>query len=358
MTGLRILTIASELPPVRSGVARSAGRVADGLEASGHSVDRLSSADAWRRHIGEFRFSALGVRFMRIGPILSSYDIVHVHGPAPFISDAFLLRWATSRRGRRSTRLVYTHGFTLELDGLERLCAGYDRVTGPLLRCADAVTVTSASYAGVARRHGARRVEVIPWGVDPPGHDPEPCDYDGRRKLRLAFVGQQRPYKGIDVLVDAVAGLGAVELVVIGGGPGLESVRRRIDTRRATNITHLGSVEDSRVAEVLATSDAVVLPSTNRSEAFGLVLLEGMTHGCVPVASDLPGVDDLVGEVGILVRPGDPTALRRALLELATHPDRVRALSAEALDRSRHYRWTRTVASFDALFADLVGSQP
>ena len=75
-----------------------------------------------------------------------------------------------------------------------------------------------------------------------------------------------------------------------------------------------------------------MLPSTNRREAFGLVLLEGMAAGCVPVASDLPGVRDLARSNGLLVAPGDAQDLRWALQALAARPDTVRRLQA-ARDR-------------------------
>jgi glycosyltransferase involved in cell wall biosynthesis len=349
---LRVLTIASELPPVRSGVARSAGRVAADLAARGHTVETLSAADAWRQHLGEFRVSALGSRFVRLERLIASFDVVHLHGPAPFIADALLGRWRL--RPPRTTKLVYTHGFTLEVPQFPRASSMYNRMYGPLLRAADAVTVTTPSYAEMVRQLTSRPVVPIPWGVDTPALSSRDRPYRGDRHLQILFVGQQRPYKGLEQLVDSLVGLVGVHATIVGGGPGLRALRERIRRHNIANVEHLGPVDDARLADALAAADCIVLPSLNRSEAFGLALLEGMASGCVPIASDLPGVRDVVGDTGLLVRPGSVTDLRRAFSSLAKDPALVQRLSASAKRRALSYSWDATVSQFEALFEELV----
>jgi rhamnosyl/mannosyltransferase len=341
-----ILLIASEMAPTRSGIAEVAGGLATRLRDRGYPVRTLSSADAWRRHIGEFRVSALWTRFGRLGRLVGDAELVVLLGPAPFISDALLARWRVSA----PCPLVYAHHFTVELDRLPRISEVYNRLYLPLMRSAAAVVVSSASYAQLLAERGIRTVTLIPLAVDPPADRVSRRHGDRSGVLRVLFVGQQRPYKGVDGLVRAAANLPGVEVTIAGGGHDANRIVDLIATLSASNITHLGPISDPTRAELFATHQVIALPSTNRSEAFGLVLLEGMHYGCVPVASALPGVTDLVADTGILVPPRDVIALRTALTALAASPERVAELSGAAAKRAVSYDWDRALDQYEALF--------
>ncbi|MDH3755053.1 MAG: glycosyltransferase family 4 protein [Acidimicrobiia bacterium] len=353
MTRLRILEVASELPPVRSGVARAAGRVVEGLRVRGHHVDCLSSVDAWRFSVGEFRFSALGARWLRLQRLVQGYDLVHLTGPAPFIADALLLRWRIARGDRPP--LVYTHGFDLVLEGLRRPSHVYRRAVRSLMNTADAVVVTTPGYQA---RYASLRVApvVIPWASELEVVARSTPPFDGSGPLRVLFVGQHRPYKGVDRLIDAAAGLDDVHLTMIGGGSGAPGDTARIAELGATNITHLGRVGDDVLEQQFADHDVICLPSTNESEAFGIVLLEGMASGCAAVASDLPGVRDVVGDAGLLVPPRDTGALRAALARLAADPGLVASLAAAGHTSAARYSWEATTDAYERLYLDLVSS--
>jgi hypothetical protein len=78
---MRLLIIASERPPVASGVAHAVGRLVHGLRERGHEVDTMSSADAPYFVSGEVRLSGLGGRLLRVArEVARSYDLVNVTG--------------------------------------------------------------------------------------------------------------------------------------------------------------------------------------------------------------------------------------------------------------------------------------
>lgn len=131
----------------------------------------------------------------------------------------------------------------------------------------------------------------------------------------------------------------------------------RVRTINATNIRFIGPIDDDDLTEEYLRNDVIVLPSINRLEAFGLVLLEGMAAGCVPVASDLPGVRDIAGKTGHLFPPGDVVALRSTLLTLATDPSRVRELQLRSSIRAGSYTWTTAVDRYEELFGAVLGQQ-
>ena len=101
----------------------------------------------------------------------------------------------------------------------------------------------------------------------------------------------------------------------------------------------------------------IVLPSVTRAEAFGLVLLEGMAAGCVPVASDLPGVRDVAGPTGVLVAPGDSGALRAALAGLAEDGGRLESLQADSWLAAQALSWERCIDSYESVLFDAVRSR-
>jgi glycosyltransferase involved in cell wall biosynthesis len=149
----------------------------------------------------------------------------------------------------------------------------------------------------------------------PPGGDPgEP--------LRLLFLGGLHPHKGFDVLLEALAGLpaGGVELRVHGplGAEERAAFEARLEgLGDALRVTHGGWLTATRVQEVLAASDAVVVPS-RAPENCPLTLLEALAAGRPAVASRAGGIPELIrdSENGLLFETGEARSLRDCLRRL------------------------------------------
>lgn len=350
---MRVLIIASEAPPIASGVSRCVAELSLGIRARGHDVDVISTADVPRWTIGEFRFTSFASHWPKLAANLPSYDVVNIHGPVPTMSDAFLALIRTIP-GMRRPAIVYTHHCAIDIHGFRAACDAYGWVHARLARGADRIVTTSDSYAAELAPH-RNRIEVVPWGVDAARRAPaERRRREATDRLRVLFVGQMRSYKGIDNLLRAVAGCGSLELTLVGDGP-LRTEYERLAVRLgATNAQFLGRVDDEQLFRMYAEHDVVALPSTTRAEAFGLVLLEGMLSGCVPVASALPGVRELVAPSGLLVQPGNADELRQALLQLAGDPARIADLSRRSQQRARAMGWESAVLRYESIFRDSV----
>lgn len=344
---MRILIVASEAPPVVSGVARSVGEIAAGLRSRGHDVRIISSAEAAGVRWDRLRLSTVGVRLGAAIRDDEPYDVVSVHGPSPTISDLSLLRLLARRD---APPVVYTHHFAMHFDliGVDLVAAGYDAALRAVARRCAAVVTTTESYAAEFARI-ADRVHVIPWGVDQLARPGSPSTYDGSEPLQVLAVGQFRRYKGMAVAVRAALGCPNVQLTLVGDGPILDSVRSNVPAG-TTNVSFEGRLSNEDLELRYRQAEVIVLPSRTKLEAFGIVLLEGMIRGCVPVASNLPGVRDVVSDVGLLAPPGDAGALRSVLRSLAASPEDVRARSARAIDRARDFTWARTVDGYETLF--------
>lgn len=145
--------------------------------------------------------------------------------------------------------------------------------------------------------------------------------YPGDR-LRVAYVGRLSPEKGLDVLMQAFESTVRADTILtfIGDGQLSQEVDTFVTKSMITGrtVTSLGRIVwGDSLFTVLRTNDVLVLPS--RTEGLALVLLEAMSNGVAVVASDVGGIPEIVidGVNGLLVRPGDATALAAALNRLA-----------------------------------------
>jgi glycosyltransferase involved in cell wall biosynthesis len=139
--------------------------------------------------------------------------------------------------------------------------------------------------------------------------------------LRLLAVGRLSRYKGFDVLLDALARLPGARLLLVGDGECARELRAQAQAGGTSGrIAFAGALPDEALAGAYAAAEAFVLTSLDRSEAFGLVLLEAMRAGLPGVASAIPGsgVGSVVleGQTGLMVPPADAPALAAALAQL------------------------------------------
>ena len=187
------------------------------------------------------------------------------------------------------------------------------------------------------------RITVIPFGIDPPRWTLPALD-DGAADAApfILFVGRHVPYKGVDVLIRALAGTG-IRAVIAGDGPrraAWESLARSLNVPARFT----GDLSDADLRALFASCAALVLPSTTRAEAFGYVQLEAMASGKPVISTDVPSGVSWVNQherTGLIVRAGDVGALRAALRRLmddgalrARLGDQARARVADAFTMS------------------------
>ena len=247
-TRLRVLIITSEAPPVVSGISRTIALLLRGLTGDGHHVDVLSRSDYPKFIRKEIRLSAMALFWPSLRRRVANYDVVNLHGPVPTISDVLLLLIQRLHVLQRPA-VVYTHHSDLAIPAMSRLCRIYNSLANRLAHNADHVVVSSIAYKLLINRFGRSPVSVIPWAVDSQQtQTPLARTHDGT--LRILFVGQLRPYKGLHVLFDAIRGERNLELTVIGDGPMRLELERRIENERLINVTMMGRVADESIAKL------------------------------------------------------------------------------------------------------------
>jgi glycosyltransferase involved in cell wall biosynthesis len=142
-------------------------------------------------------------------------------------------------------------------------------------------------------------------------------------------VARLHEQKGLEVVVHAARELPGVRFLIAGEGPerpSLERLTRSLGVEE--RVVLLGHRDD--ITALLGDADLFVLPS--RYEGFPLALLEAMASGVAVVASDIPGITELVTDDsrGLLVAPGDVSGFTRAIGELLGHDARRAALGRAA----------------------------
>jgi len=133
-------------------------------------------------------------------------------------------------------------------------------------------------------------------------------------------VGRLVYYKGVDVLLRALAKVPEARAAIVGRGEKeaeLKSLAAECDVTE--RVRFLGSVSPERIRSLYKTATLFVLPSVEPSEAFGVVQLEAMVAGTPVICTNLPsGVPyvNVDGVTGRVVAPKDPDALAAALREM------------------------------------------
>jgi glycogen(starch) synthase len=304
-----------------------------------------------------------GLQASIIAPILASRaDLVHVHLGEDL---AVLPIGAAAAKLYRLPLVLTIHlsmRHTLVVSDLRstilKTLGGWIEGWGE--RSADAVLAITPRLARQLVSEGVEedRVHVVPPGVTPalfarPCEDPFP----GIGRPRVVFVGRLAPQKGVRTLVEAARLLKTpgVKVLLVGDGPQRSMLEREVRRLGVGDVVHLfGFVSHDRVPTVLTHADLLVLPSLY--EELGTILLEAMWVGLPIVASRTGGIPDVIddGVNGLLVVPGDPGALARAIDRLLAEPDLARRLGEAARERARDYDWGVLAERVLAVYRDLL----
>jgi glycosyltransferase involved in cell wall biosynthesis len=172
---------------------------------------------------------------------------------------------------------------------------------------------------------------------------------DGKGPIRILSVGRFVPHKGHAVLVNACALLPPEiewRLVLAGSGPESAALQKLIgENGLGSRISIKEDLDDAALSDEYRCADLFILPSLETplgTEGFGIVMLEAIAAGCGIIASRTGGIPEVLdeGACGILVRPGSPEALVRAVVDFAENGEARQCRIANAAKRLRErYAW-------------------
>lgn len=171
----------------------------------------------------------------------------------------------------------------------------------------------------------ADRVTVIPYFT------PTPATTTKANGRSILFVGRVTPEKGVDLLLDALAHVGAPwRLVIVGDGMALPQIRQRIEHAGwSDRVTLRGWLDGPSLTEAYQQAAVVVVPS-RWPEPFGIVGIEAMSHARPVVACEVGGIPEWLrdGEGGRLVPAADAPAMAAQISALLDNPDQAARVAA------------------------------
>ena len=222
-----------------------------------------------------------------------------------------------------------------------------------LLELADRIIATSLPYlyASEPLYRWQNKCVVVPLGI----RTDVPTLTQGQLpwlpgRLKLFSLGRLAHYKGFDTLIRAVSASPQLQLIIAGQGESMSSLRElvKICTPEGTraNVQLVGEVSEEFKHQLFASCDAFCLASIERTEAFGVVLLEAMAHAKPCIVSDLQGsgmswVVSSSGSGIYHLPPADVPAWRNALEQLSAQPEMLQHWGAEG-KRALHERFSMT----------------
>ncbi|WP_444925263.1 glycosyltransferase [Microbulbifer sp. TRSA002] len=284
-------------------------------------------------------------------------EALHFHFPWPFGDLVYLLA------GRRRPLIVTYHSDVVRQKWLLKL---YTPLMNRFFAKADRIVATSEQYVATSPvlQRWKHKVSVIPLGVDEDTL-PSPCEDDLKRiegtygQGFMLFVGVLRYYKGLEYLVRAAEGAGC-RILIAGAGPEEGGMHALVSKLGLNNVEFLGFVSDEEKAALYRLCGAVVFPSHLRSEAFGVTLIEGLMAGKPLISCDIGTGTSFVNENGVtghVIPPADSSALRAAMNDLSSNPERAKIMGAAARQRYETlFTGEKMRESYQELYREVLGA--
>ncbi len=299
-------------------------------------------------------------------------DVINAHIPVPFLADI-------AERSRGHIPFVLTVYNDIEKATFlgKLLCAGYYRALGnKTLKQSDGIIALSDYYVDSSRRLSAQRAKltIATCGVDTDLFHPQSSHglvarerYKDRRIV--LFVGSMdasHAHKGLDILIRSIALLREryehILLLAVGKGDAIASYQALANRYGlADHILFPGPVEDGELADFYRSADVCVLPSTNRSEGLGLVLIEASACQTPIIGTRVGGIPFAVQDnmTGLLVEPGDVNALAGAIECILADSELAASLGSNGHRRVKeHFTWGASAEGTNNALLNAVYGHP
>lgn len=319
-------------------------RASDSIETlAGVSVHRTVSRLTIASQPLSFKY------FLLSGRLCREHDVVHLHAPN-------LLGMLAALIFSRQKLVLHWHSDILNkgllgklVKPVEYLCAIKAKV----------IIATSNAYVGHSSilKTFKKKVSVVPLGTDV---NQLRTIHKLRSRKTILAVGRLVEYKGFNYLLKAFAQCEFdADLIIVGSGPEEGNLKLLASQLKIDNLVDFrGSIDNEELSKLFCSSHMFCLPSINKSEAFGVVLLEAMAAGLPIISSDVKGsgmswVNKHMTS-GIKVQPRDIKGLSMALDLLLRNDELRNKLAVGAKNRvNKHFDNEKNVEKTMQLYSNL-----
>jgi len=263
-------------------------------------------------------------------------DILHLHLPNTSAFWALILPSA-----RKIPWIIHWHADVVSAvdKRISFAYPFYKPFEQALLKRAQAIIATSPPYlkSSFALAKWQEKCHIVPLGMDR-NRLPEPSESaknwanqqwhnnQSENSLKLLTVGRLTYYKGHETLIRALSQVNEIQAIIVGKGEKYKDLASLISRLKLTDrVKLLGHCSNEELMALFSQCDCFCLPSLERTEAFGVVLMEAMRYAKPVIASAIQGsgVTWVVkeGETGLLVPPRNFLALAQALEDMKNNAD-------------------------------------
>lgn len=294
-------------------------------------------------------------------------DVINGHMPVPFIADA-------AARASVGMQVPYVLTYHNDLTGSDPLTWAFGQCYYPLLGSrtlclADMIVATSEYYASrsphLSKHH--QKLRYAAPGVDLKRFGGDRSDFLRRKhhlnsEKILLYVGhldRESRHKGVCYLIQALKIIRAsvdARLILAGRGNYIDHYRE-LAAREGVleDIIFTGFVPEDEMPLYFNSADLLILPSCDRAEGFGMVLIEAQACGTPVIGTDIGGIPYAVedGMTGLIVPPGDIRKLAAAVTTLLSDGDLYRQMARKGPERVRElFTWEKSAAAYDQIFSE------
>lgn len=344
---MRILTLTKFYHPYRGGIETVSKNITDENLKAGHQSDVLCANDSCKSEVcvvdGAHVFRSPRLAYLKstsicplmpwqLKSLVQSYDLLHVHFPDPMTAlSLYLVKPETPF-------VIHWHSDIIKQKTLKTF---FQPLQDWCLSTAKKIIVTSEEYAkhSMDLKPYLNKVVVAPIGIE----EKENIRHRVNPTKKILAVGRLTYYKGFEVLIEASKLLPSdYEVTIVGDGELKKSLEDKIKAMGLEDKVRLtGKLTDDELKNQYERNDIFCLPSTHKSEAFGVVLVEAMSYSlpivtCNIEGSGVPWVNEH-GVTGLNVPVNSPQDLADALQSVLSDSKTYSKMSQESFKRFKKH---------------------
>lgn len=284
---------------------------------------------------------------------VKNYDVIHSHlFPA--------LYWVAFAKiiSSKKLYLIYTEHSTENRRRAITIFKAIDRLVysqyDKIISISKATSIALEKYL-----HLGDKIITIPNGVDFTSfnnfkvYSKQTLFKTDNDKYIITQIAGFRKEKDQGTLIRAVAKLPPMyHLVLVGDGERIDEYKQMVSDLNITDrVSFLGLRED--IPSIIDASDIIVMSS--KHEGFGRSVIEGMYLGKPIIASNVPGLADLVKDVGLLFPSGDDASLSALIRSLSEDKLLYQSLSEKSRKQARNFDANKMIKAYESVYSNVVG---
>lgn len=368
---MKIIQVLSHYPPYLGGVENVAKEISERLAKIDYAVEVFTSNVGCKdekstptnnlkiHYLKSFEFAHTTIipsLFFKLLTIPKD-SIIHLHVARAFVPE---IVWLVSKI-KNIPYIVHLHLDVGPSGKLGFLLPVYKKLfLEKILKSAKKIIVPTSDYISlVCQKYqiSEKKICVIPSGVSLEKF--KPIDHKINLPTKLLFVGRLSIQKNIPLLIKSFEhaiknGCKNITLEIVGDGEDRSKIVDLIEDEKLQESVILhGVLRGEKLYKMFSNSDIFIL--TSREESFGIVLIEAMASGLPIIASDIPGLRNVVenGKTGLLVEPSIENFAKAIEKMINDHKLREKLIT-NGLREVKKYNWDKIVEKFEGVYKEVL----